>query len=263
MVWPWEGGMSIKEFYHKWGKGKDKTMWDNIAQMTKILIGEEAHNVPGFYVPCPEGGPSNNHFRLSFIRNYYLRLNRKDESDEPNWEMIKPFIPYIETHRGAVLVLNRGAHYKPDDDYVNGLTATFDYLRNKHRDALVIYRDTPHGHLDIHRYQRSIPLSPAASQVLKEEQRNEPKYQLYKYNEFPAQNNLARQLIAEKFPEILFMSVANSTNLRWDSHADPIHYCIPGPIDHWVQKLIDVLLVADRYPDLLPQSMRGKISPSS
>ena len=148
MMWPWEGGLSIKDFYHKWGKGKDRTMFDNIADMTKLLIGVDERNVPGFYVPCPEGGPNDNHFRLSFIRNYYLGLNRKDASNEPKWEMIKPFIPYIEQHRGAVLLLNRGAHYRPDGEYMRGLTATFDYLRRKHRDALVIYRDTPHGHLD-------------------------------------------------------------------------------------------------------------------
>jgi hypothetical protein len=65
-----------------------------------------------------------------------------------------------------------------------------------------------------------------------------------------------RRLIEAKFPEILFMSVANSRSLRWDSHSDPLHYCIPGPIDHWAQKLIDVLLVADEYPELLPAAMR-------
>ena len=258
----WQGGMSIKEFYHKWGKGKDKTMFDNVAQMMKILVGVDEQNVPGFYIPCPEGGTSNSHFRLSFIRNYYLGLNRKDASDEVKWEYIKPFIPYIEKHRGAILVLNRGAHFRPDKEFVRGLTDTFGYLKKKHRDALVIYRDTPSGHLDTPLYQRSIPLSPSDAQRSRQKQISDPKYRKYKYDGFPAQNKLARQLIVGKFPEILFMSVADSTNLRWDSHTDPLHYCIPGPIDHWVQKLADVLLVADAYPDLLPQSMRGKISPS-
>lgn len=255
MIWPWIDGMSIKEYYHKTGHGKDMTMFDDVAHMKKILMGTVENYVPGFYVPCDSGG-NYTHFRLSFIRNYYLGLNRKDVSFER--EMIKPFIPFLERHRGSVVLLNRGAHFKPNDETLKKLTELFTYLRQKHADALVIFRDTPAGHLDHSKYQQSIPFTPKDAQVVRSKQTTNPLYKQYKYGSFNLQNDLVRQLIQKTFPEIIFMDVSNSTNLRFDSHTDPVHYCIPGPIDHWVQKLTDVLLVANAYPGLLPEGMRSK-----
>jgi hypothetical protein len=182
MLWPWEGGLSIKQFYHKYGKGKDKTMFDNAKHMMLMLIGNDPKRVPAFYIPCPEGGPTNNHFRLSFIRNYYLGLSRKDAS-RPG-EMLKPFIPFLETHRGAVMVLNRGAHFKPDDVLMRGLSATLSYLQEKHRDALIIYRDTPAGHVNYASYQQSVPLSVEAFQVRNQEQSSNPLYHQYRFGDF-------------------------------------------------------------------------------
>jgi hypothetical protein len=136
------------------------------------------------------------------------------------------------------------------------LTATLNYLQEKHRDALIVYRDTPTGHIKSSAFERSTPLSIEAFQRLTRECSNDSLYRQYHYGSLDGQNGLVRRLVEKRFPEILFMSVANSTNLRWDSHADPLHYCIPGPIDHWAQKLIDVLLVADAFPELLPATMR-------
>jgi hypothetical protein len=53
------------------------------------------------------------------------------------------------------------------------------------------------------------------------------------------------------------MDVAPATALRHDSHPhfkykhrerqDCLHYCLPGPIDHWVAKLVDTLTVCEAY----------------
>ena len=42
------------------------------------------------------------------------------------------------------------------------------------------------------------------------------------------------------YPHVLYLNVASLSSLRSDSHCnvdDCLHYCVPGPIDAWVEML--------------------------
>jgi hypothetical protein len=48
-------------------------------------------------------------------------------------------------------------------------------------------------------------------------------------------------MLAANFPHVLYLDVFTPTVLRADSHLDMLHYCVPGPLDTWVELLSNVL----------------------
>ena len=54
-----------------------------------------------------------------------------------------------------------------------------------------------------------------------------------------------RQLLEEAFasPSWVLLDAYTPTVLRPDMHADGLHYCFPGPLDHWITLLYNILLV--------------------
>ena len=256
-MWPWPNGMPVRDFMQKYGTGPDRGIFAD-GKTAHDIIGGHHPYVPGFYIPCPDGGHSQSHFRLSFIRNYYLSLTRKANRSNGTGVVQQPWVPFLEQHRNSIVILNRGAHYVDDGPFAAELRDTFVYLRKHHADALIIYRDTPIGHPEPYKYQQALPLSTP----LDSSRYPLNMWQKYHYNSFDRQNLLARQIIAEAHPLAVYMSVAASTNLRRDSHCDELHYCIPGPIDHWVAKLLDTLTVCDSFENKKQKPERkGKTKP--
>ena len=72
----------------------------------------------------------------------------------------------------------------------------------------VIFRNTPHGRQTSNNYP---PL----------EKPEEP-WNNYHYPEFSRQNEIARDLIQNKFPSVIYLDFFTSTVLRVDSHKDPL-----------------------------------------
>ena len=233
-IWPWPEGKSISSYYNDYN-GVRSTM--------------------RYQIPC---SPS---FHVTFARNIFLSTNRRNRiyamnNSDPNVPPKKvvamawtPSLEHIRRRGGSIVILNRGAHYVPDAALLFQLSTTFTYLQQYHNDSLIIYRDTPRGHPNYKKYQRSAPLK----RELLPSDYTPVQWNEYTYSQFEHQNDLVRHLIASKYPEIIFMGVARATNLRRDSHLDALHYCLPGPVDHWVQSLFDVLAIADdEYPRLAP-----------
>jgi len=244
-AWPWPNGMPVRDFVKQYGTGPDRGMLDDGKTAHDIMGGHNPY-VPAFYIPCPSSGAGADvkaHFRLSFIRNYYLSLHRTAARSNGTGVVQQPWIPFLEQHRDSIVVLNRGAHFVEDTQFAAELRRTFAYLRNHHADAQIIYRDTPMGHPEPYKHQQALPLRTR----LNYSQYSGKLLDTYSYINFDRQNLLARTVIAEVNPRVVFMSVAESTNLRRDSHCDELHYCIPGPIDHWVAKLVDTLTVCEAY----------------
>lgn len=52
----------------------------------------------------------------------------------------------------------------------------------------------------------------------------------FNWTEFQHQNELLLELISTHYPNVIWMDIYPMTVLRADSHRDPLHYCIPGPI---------------------------------
>lgn len=136
----------------------------------------------------------------------------------------------------SLLILNRGAHFAPSPFILRELKATFRFLRFMYPNKLIIFRNTVPGHQNCSAY--SEPLT--KQQELRDGT-------MYSWSKFREQNQLAKNL-AELFG-IVYMDVDAQTQFRADGHfgrnkkgtEDCLHYCMPGPIDTWVQLLYNML----------------------
>ncbi|CAI5532720.1 unnamed protein product [Closterium sp. Naga37s-1] len=190
------------------------------------------------------------HARHSFCRDYKLHSNvcanltirfiRHDYLQLSNSQIKFDRVPFarLSILAGArVVILNRGAHYRPDRHFISAVRSTLRFLRNKLPDALLIYRTTVQGHANCSEHDKPL-LVPGPTDNLP-----------FFWGKFHEQNELARAAVEEVGG--VYLDVAAMTVLRPDSHQgfipelnheDCLHYCIPGPQDVWAQMLQNVLL---------------------
>jgi inhibitor of KinA sporulation pathway (predicted exonuclease) len=135
----------------------------------------------------------------------------------------------------SLLVLNRGAHYEADHKLLSDLKATMDYLVLHHPNVSIIWRSTPHGHLNYRNRFFSPPLTEPPSLPLEHG---------YNYAKFKHQNTLVKELLAHSYPQVLHLDAYTPTILRMDSHPDPTHICpVGGHIETWFILIYNILLV--------------------
>ena len=67
----------------------------------------------------------------------------------------------------------------------------------------------------------------------------------YHWGDILLQNAHIRELLAKNFPGVLYLDIATATGLRSDSHMEGYHYCIPGPVDSWVNLFLYSMKVAE------------------
>jgi hypothetical protein len=170
-------------------------------------------------------------FGISNVRNDRLSLTLESVVDAEHEQM---WVSRLASENVSLLVLNRGAHYVEDAVLLAELTATLGYLRQNFPHISVVYRNTPLGHIDSVNTFLAEPLLVPDS-VLR------PDPDFFHYGEFPRQNALVEDWLAQKFPMVLHWDVFTATVLRADSQCDPLHYCIPGPIDNWVRMFFNML----------------------
>ena len=202
---------------------------------------------------CPEHIPdlcSNRKlkFRFSafFVREYHLSLYNSDNTISRSRFELKSWVNILKYKNDlgiSIVILNRGSHYTEDTVLIKQLNETFTYLGKHHSELIIIFRDTPSGHPHCEQYFNSTPFS---SFHFNYSSLSIQQQELWKWDKFEYQNKLIRNLILQYHPYIIFMDVSHSTALRADSHKsanDCLHYCVPGPIDHWVTKMVDILNV--------------------
>jgi hypothetical protein len=176
------------------------------------------------------GGPGGFQFKSTFIRNDYLTLITSRNNDNEN-----AWIPLIKELGTTMIILNRGAHFRRDDELLASLRETLKYLHSNHPNVKVLYRSTAPGHMNYTGdFFDSPPLSRYEIDIGQD---------LHNYGDFYRQNNLTRRLLKSEFQDVIFFDVYGSTSLRADAHADALHYCLPGPIDNWVRYLYNILLL--------------------
>ncbi|KAI9018281.1 hypothetical protein DFJ74DRAFT_708505 [Hyaloraphidium curvatum] len=146
----------------------------------------------------------------------------------------------------AVVVLNAGAHYQPDNlriPWARKAIAAAVRLRPR---ALVVWRDTPPGHANCSRIFE--PLSAP----------QEPAWALpFAWGKFAGQNAKIAEMVEREFPGVVYMDVATATALRGDLHrsaaekvvpddSDCLHYALGGcgPASHWTVALYNVMRAA-------------------
>jgi len=138
-----------------------------------------------------------------------------------------------------VIVLNRGAHYRPLAEVLAGYNETLTYIRQQAPDALIFIRTTPAGHPKCGNYVNKPPLT-------------EPLDVLtwrgpWHWGAFEEQNRAVRAMVHGMY-RVFVLDVVPATSLRADSHFsntnDCLHYCAPGPVDMWVELLYNAILRA-------------------
>ncbi|CAM6094226.1 unnamed protein product [Calypogeia fissa] len=167
-----------------------------------------------------------------FVRNDYISPVRNSTSFGRTFQ--DPWLPHLDNGDGGVkiLVLNRGAHYQDDRRFVEGLRLTFEVLRDKHPELLVIYRNTPSGHVNCTDFHAPIP----------EPIKGAPPS--FHWEDFDRQNALAKEIV-EEFQHI-YLDVARPIGMRPEGHKhskDCLHYCQPGPLDLAVEMIYNALLL--------------------
>lgn len=168
--------------------------------------------------------------RLSFIN--HTIYDKRANMHEGDW------FSQLGALNISLLLLNRGAHYVPDDVLLAEINTTMWQLQMQYPYISIIWRNTPHGHLSYQRHLGGPPLlqPPPQSELSK-----------YNYNSFARQNTLVERLLSEHYPHVLFMDVFTSTVLRADGHYDPLHYCQPGPVYNWVYLLLNIITLVDDF----------------
>lgn len=178
-------------------------------------------------------GGAGKGLRIFFVRNDYVSPVLNSTSLGRTFQ--DPWLPHLNDGSGEdvkILVLNRGAHYQDDQRFVKGLRATFEALRDRHPELLVIYRNTPSGHVNCTDFHAPIaePLKGA-----------DPSFH---WEEFDRQNALAKEIV-EEF-QYIYLDVARPIGMRPEGHKhsrDCLHYCQPGPLDLAAEMIYNVLFL--------------------
>ena len=164
-------------------------------------------------------------FNVMLLRHYFFYLSAHDHNVESMpWGRMPKAVAWADA-----VVVNRGAHFYGNGVFSAGMRAS---LRH----------NTPPGHADCQSY--SAPISKP----------QDPTTLPYNWYKFGAQD----QIVKEEVSAIggVYMDVTTMTSLRPDGNklvsihdpnaTDCFHYCEPGPVDTWVQLLLNTLRQAWR-----------------
>jgi hypothetical protein len=190
----------------------------------------------GRRIHCSGSAPD---FKIIMARNDYLDVSGAQRGPYSKYQ--NPFYEQIVLQDLAIktIVLNRGAHFEPSINYNASLELLFASLRRDRSDITVFFRNTPPGHPFCAVENKLPPLVKPRAENRTVNQRRAGDTNPYHWSEFIAQNKLAREITARH--HVAYLDVAPATELRPDSHLsaqDCLHYCIPGPIDMWVELFI-------------------------
>ena len=188
----------------------------------------EVHHYCSNHVSPAGSVCTNASLNVVYVRNFFLHLSSHRLSPHfMRWSRMRGIIK-----RADAIIVNRGSHVSPDIDFRQGMRALFRYLRVVAPDTLIIARSTHPGHMDCMNFTKPLeaPIPLGA---------NAP----YHWLSILPQN----PIVKEEAHAIggVFVDVAPMTALRADSHMgrkDCLHYCIPGPIDGWVQLILNNLM---------------------
>lgn len=139
----------------------------------------------------------------------------------------------------SIIVINSGAHIIPSAERVHNVDVSLEKLFHLHN-VSVIFRTTPPAHPRCEEYFLSPPIDGHTFNFLDDV--GKP----YHYSHFVQETLEIVEMLRRKYPQVLTLNVHNSTMHRADSHplnGDCLHYCLPGPINTWIEMLFHSLTV--------------------
>lgn len=209
----------------------EHSQWDTCP--THTLCASEARAAPDRVKPGT----------LRYIRNDHATVAFSGKNPARNENMWTDALT-----ENSLLVINRGAHFVPDEELIQGVQTTITWIEKEApRGMGVIWRNTVPGHeLEDFLYKGEYERFKTPLQRRHKYKEND-KAAKYNWNLFPAQNAIVEGLVRAHMEKLsqegnggigwLYLDVENSTVLRADRHKDGLHYCVPGPTDTWVRFL--------------------------
>ncbi|GJP58077.1 hypothetical protein CLOP_g20361 [Closterium sp. NIES-67] len=190
-------------------------------------------------------------FQLHFIQDDSLILNFTGAGNDwtasgpaNDWIVDQSFheswMGEIAAQNISIVMMNRGAHFVPHDQFERQMRSTLLALRQTHPDLLILFRSSPSSHPNCWEHwepSRELMKPPLADGDNDKADLSE------------VQNGIAKGVV--EMAGGVFIDVDYLTALRPDGHVgrrDCTRYCQPGPVDTWTQVLYNMLL------DLLPES---------
>ncbi|KAI8338671.1 hypothetical protein BC941DRAFT_423549 [Chlamydoabsidia padenii] len=171
--------------------------------------------------------------RLRYLRNDILADNKRhSQGITPSSIVTWPFVSIDILESYPILIMNRSPVMEDDDTFITSMIQTLTTIRRTVPDTLIIYRSSPIGHpyCDDARGPLIAPLSD-------DEKRRLP----FGWAELDRRNAMARVIIEQAGG--VFVDLAALVATRPDGHVgghDCLRYCIPGPLDAWLDVLYQV-----------------------
>lgn len=184
---------------------------------------------------------------MYWVRNDRLEVGEREPYisyfTTPNWgkqlEFYLPWLSFIKLWGVKAVVLNRGTHFTPTEEFERELDLTLLTLRDRYPDLLVFYRATAPGHDGCEHME--IPLK------VPQKREGLP----FHWGFMDEQNIIAKRLV-EKYGGV-FLDIEWLASLRGDGHKiyptingtgypDCLHYCHPGSVDTWNRLLFNALV---------------------
>lgn len=139
-----------------------------------------------------------------------------------------------------IWVLNRGAHFLPTSQHLGSVGEAIGLARDMAPLSSIFWRTCAPPHPDFIDSPLEVQNAPPLEYPLGVEAYGGYWPQNYKWWDFYSQNNATVASLPE---DVVVLDVAPASALRHDSHCarpegqepDGMHYCIPGPIDMWVE----------------------------
>ncbi|ORZ11915.1 hypothetical protein BCR42DRAFT_440339 [Absidia repens] len=175
--------------------------------------------------------------RLRYLRNDVLANNRRhdDHQGTPSGSIVTwPFVASNILKTYPILVLNRSPIAEDDDSFITSLIQTLAYIRRTAPNMLIVYRSSGIGHPYCDDAANHGPLKKPLSD---EERKHLP----FGWAELERRNAMARAIVEEAGG--VFVDLAALTDTRPDGHVgghDCLRYCIPGPLDTWLDILYQI-----------------------
>jgi hypothetical protein len=140
---------------------------------------------------------------------------------------------------GSVIVANWGAFYKEDEVVRTKMHETLAWIDEELPTSLFVFRSSNMAHLDCDNYKLpdNVDHEPAQHSVRAN----------FHWAEFPPQNRLWKEELDQNHPGKMYMNIFDLIRKRPDQHPgeehnhDCLHYCIPGPVDAYVELLHAIL----------------------
>ncbi|CAI5508616.1 unnamed protein product [Closterium sp. Naga37s-1] len=177
-------------------------------------------------------------FQMHFIQDDILSVNYSTTGAGAGNEWIanKRFTDLwmgeIAAQGVSIVVLNRGAHSIPDEQFERQMRSTLLALRQTYPDLLILFISSPAAHTNC--WEHWAPVQEVIKSQLVGGEIGDGGREV--------QNGIAKGLV--EMVGGVFVDVGYMSALRPDGHVgkDCTRYCQPGPVDTWTQVLYNMLL---------------------